>query len=267
MLDILNEYGITAERVLSGDTSVLGELRTILIEQDSALKASGKLSKEEVAELKAAAKGNENAVSVAKSAMSTVREACYNAFDAESDSLILMLEELAEFADILEFELKDWIAGKTSVPGETMTREDRVAAVTKLHDLIGKVWILMEGSVNPKDADFSEDGSFPLKTLQKGYAPNLPRKPYTTSENGGTGEKRGRKPSTPSNLVFNWNGNDIPVGTGGPAVIKTMVTNKEFHTTWSQVMKDLEAMGKNLTKDSWSLEFPTGVLKGKVVKG
>lgn len=274
MLDLLTQYGLTREEVdpFSNDPAGLIKLRAIYEANVASMKGNSEVTeklREAKQNLREKASSNETLVSQVKESMTEIRAVAYNCFDTDNDSLILLLDAFEEFTSILNFELKELIAntGKSSeeVTANRATLIERYEAAEKLQKMILSIFALQKGNLKLTDKTFSKDGQFPLKDSKaEGLTPDLSRLPHNPNKQRDT-SKSGR-PVHNKSLRFNWNGEDLPVGTMGTHVAKELVSDGKqgVRVQWKDIKQAVEKLGKNLAKDSWELTYETGTLKGWV---
>lgn len=272
---VFAEYGVTEEEITStvftDNPSGLIKLRNIYSNLCESMKGSQSLTKEDTDKFKEQAKKNEAAQEFAKKFNSELLEMVYNGFDAEPETLVLVLESLDDAVKLFKYELKDYVTSLTKSDTEKVAENkddlEKYEALESIRTMIDSVWKMQKEYLKDtltKNPVFKEDGEFPLKDSTNGLVPDLPRMP----DKPGVQRKGGGRPVHSSNLRFNWNGQDIPTTTKGPEICRTMISDrrKGVNITWKDIRTRLEAMHKDPSKDSWELEFPTGTLKGWVEK-
>lgn len=278
MAEVIKEVGLTPEDIdmFSNDPAGLIKVRAIYASLCESAKGQNSLSTEETAQYREQAKKNENAQEQAKNMLSTFWDSYCDAFDAEQDSIFLMIEGIEEYLSIIKFEAKELIRNVGVSNTDRATRNTdaatKYALLEKLQDLIGAIWKVQKDNLKLTDkAVFGEKGTFPLKdTKANGLMPDLPRMP----DKPGTEKKGKGRPIHSSYLRFKWQAKgekefkDVPENMNAAEVARQLVSDRKAGVVenWSNMKKRLNEAKVDITKDDWQLDYPTGVLKGYIDK-
>lgn len=254
LMELLSEFSIDATKVLTGDLTILAEMRTQYEELVTEVRSSVTATDTQLASALNSAKSDDELVKLAKQVQSDIWEIIFPAIDENPLVAVLLFENLKEVNGVVKYERDFHLNGQklTSNTVAAMPDTEKQEKASRLGSTIRSL-IEQFRSLGVSEDAFAAVENFPGSISEKSgkFVPTM-SKLRTESENSSAG-----RPVTGSKLRFNWNGDDLPEKTTPNDVAHNFISDRKagYIVKWSTVVDMVKKSGQTVT-DGFTLEIP-----------